>query len=96
MKILVASALLAACALSTSVGAKPLNPADRYDIKMEAEWATRKALMNTGEPVAQQDGYVVPVTVASMKCKVLVRPYTPTSDLEPPLRWKAEPAVCDK
>lgn len=96
MKTFVAASLLAACFLSTSVGAQPLSPADRYDIKAEAEWATRSATMKTGEPVAEQGSYVVPVTVANTKCKVAVRPYTPKSDLEPPRRWKADPAVCGK
>ncbi|VWC52271.1 hypothetical protein BLA13014_07947 [Burkholderia aenigmatica] len=52
--------------------------------------------MKTGEPVAGQGGYSVPVTVADTKCKVFVRPYTPKSDMEPPRRWKADAAVCGK
>lgn len=96
MKFFVAAALLANCVVSTSAGAQTLNPADRYDIKAEAEWAARSTTMKTGEPVAEQGAYVVPITVANMKCKVLVRPYTPKSDLEPPRRWKADPAVCGK
>lgn len=96
MKIFVAWTLIAACGISTSVGAQTLNPADRYDIKSAAEWAARDATMKTGEPVAGQGGYSVPVTIADTKFKVFVRPYTPKSDMEPPRRWKADAAVCGK
>jgi hypothetical protein len=96
MKTLMFAALVAAGALSTAASAQPLNPADRYDVQHEAEWAVQDVTMKTGEPVAAQGGYVVPVTVAGTKCTVLVRPYTPKSDREPPVRWKADPAACGK
>jgi len=96
MKILVISTLVSACALSTSVGAQTLSHADQYDIKNAAEYAARKATMKTGEPVPTQGGYIVPVTVAGTKCKVFVHPYTPKSDLAPPMRWDSDAAVCGK
>jgi len=52
--------------------------------------------MKTGEPVAAQDGYFVPVTVAGAKCKVFVHPYKPQSEMSPPIRWDADAAVCSK
>ncbi|NIF40125.1 hypothetical protein F3J14_04255 [Burkholderia sp. Tr-862] len=96
VKIACTSALIAACAFSTAASGQALHPADRYDIKSEAEFAVQKATIQAGEPTAGQGGYVVPVMVANEKCTVVVRPYTPKSDLEPPRRWKSEPAVCRK
>lgn len=96
MKILIVSTLIAACAISTSVSAQTLSRADEFDIKNAAEYAVKKATMTTGEPIARQGGYIVPVTVKGTKCKVFVHPYTSTSDLSPPMRWDSDPAVCDK
>ncbi|MBU9371809.1 hypothetical protein LGM85_22560 [Burkholderia multivorans] len=96
MKIRLISTLVAACAITASAHAQVLHPADRYDIKSEAEFAVRDVTIKAGEPVAAQSGYIVPVIVANEKCKVLVRPYTPKSDMEPPRRWKADTAVCGK
>lgn len=96
MKTLVFSTLVAAFTISTSAGAQTLSPADRYDIRIAAEWAARDAMMKTGEPVAVQGGYVVPVNVGNTKCTVTVRPYTPKSDFASNLRWKADAAKCDK
>lgn len=96
MKISLISTLIAAFVIAAPVHAQALHPADRYDIKSEAEFAARGMLIKSGEPVAEQGGYMVPVTVANTKCKVLVRPYTPKSDMEPPRRWKADTAVCGK
>ncbi|MEW6343108.1 MAG: hypothetical protein AB1704_20800 [Pseudomonadota bacterium] len=73
-----------------------LNLADQHDIRIEAEWAVQQATVKLGSPVAKRGGYLVPVTVANTKCEVFVRPYMPQSDLEPPMRWKADPAVCGK
>ncbi|MBR8085614.1 hypothetical protein K6L09_41655 [Burkholderia cepacia] len=96
MKIACTSSLIAACVFSTAASGQALHPADRYDIKSEAEFAVQKVAIKAGEPTAGQGGYIVPVTVAHEKCTVTVRPYTPKSDMEPPRRWKAEPPVCRK
>jgi hypothetical protein len=94
MKISIISALFAVCTIAASANAQTLSPADRYDIRSAAEWAVRDMTMKAGEPVAEQGGYMVPVVVANTKCKALVKPYTPKSDQEPPLRWKVVSAVC--
>lgn len=78
------------------MGAQTLSHADEFDIKNAAEYAVKKATMKTGEPVAAQDGYFVPVTVAGAKCKVFVHPYKPQSEMSPPIRWDADAAVCSK
>ncbi|VBQ36254.1 Uncharacterised protein [Burkholderia pseudomallei] len=96
MKTLITLAFIAACAFSATSDAQTLHPADRYDIKSEAEFAVRAMTIKSGDPVAEQGGYMVPVTVANTKCTVLVKPYTPKSDMEPPHRWKADTAVCGK
>ncbi|WP_420213556.1 hypothetical protein ACN8ZM_40840 (plasmid) [Burkholderia aenigmatica] len=96
MKIACTSSLIAAYVFSTAASGQALHPADRYDIKNEAEFAVQKVAIKAGEPIAEHGGYIVPVAVANEKCTVTVRPYTPKSDLEPPRRWKAEPPVCRK
>lgn len=96
MKTFAVPTLIAACVLSTSVCAQTLSRADEFDIKNTAEYAVKKATMKTGEPVATQGGYFVPVTVAGTTCKVFVHPYKPQSEMSPPIRWDADAAVCAK
>lgn len=97
MKTLVTPILLAACVIATPASAQTLHPADRSDIKQEAEFAVRQMTIRSGEPLPdQRGGYMVPVMVATTSCKVLVRPYTPKSANEPPARWKADTPACGK
>jgi hypothetical protein len=86
--------VFASLCLPLFVQAQALHPADAYDIKSTAEFAAQRKFVRAGAPVRQGVGYLVPVEVMGRKCTVLVNPYAPKSDLEPPLRWKADAPKC--
>lgn len=67
-----------------------------HDAGAKARRVVRALTINAGEPVVAEGGYIVPVIVANEKCKVLVRPYTPKSNMEAPRRLKTDTAVCGK
>lgn len=91
MKKIGTSLLLAVA--SIAYAGETLHPADASDIVFAAKQAVIKELVKAGEPVKKGEMYVVDVTVNGKKCSVAVKPHMPSA-IEPPVRWKAEPAVC--
>jgi hypothetical protein len=88
--------LAIATLLASGVAQAQLHPADAYDIKSEARFAVLNKFVKADDPAKKSDGYEVPVVVNGLKCRVLVIPYSPKSNMEPPVRWKASEPVCGK